>query len=119
MYELGSLAVVNVRDLGAIKHVFKLLAFPDTRVFQCSSNSSKVRFMYVKVYLLVANIESLQKEWLDKFDYAKKARLTQEQQKRHCASESSLQGINCKYIQNCCAATFTCKSTDLTNLSTT
>lgn len=43
MYELSSLAVVNVRDLGNIKHAFKLLAFPDTRVFQCSSNSSKVR----------------------------------------------------------------------------
>lgn len=42
MYELGSLAVVNVRDLGNIKHAFKLLAFPDTKVFQCSSNSSKV-----------------------------------------------------------------------------
>lgn len=43
MYELGSLAVVNVRDLGNIKHAFKLLAFPDTKVFQCSSNSNKVR----------------------------------------------------------------------------
>lgn len=43
LYELGSLAVVNVRDLGPIKHAFKILAFPDTRVFQCSSSSSKVR----------------------------------------------------------------------------
>lgn len=41
IYEIGSLAVVNVRDLGNIKHAFKLLIFPDTRVFQCSSNASK------------------------------------------------------------------------------
>nr|CAD7587786.1 unnamed protein product [Timema genevievae] len=56
MYELGSLAVVNVRDMGTVKTAFKLLAFPDTRVFQCSNNQSK-------------------KEWLDKFDQAKKAQL--------------------------------------------
>lgn len=42
IYEIGSLAVVNVRDLGNIKHAFKLLIFPDTRVFKCSSNASKV-----------------------------------------------------------------------------
>lgn len=41
-YELDSLAVVNVRDLGNVKHAFKLLAFPDSRVFQCSSNNAKV-----------------------------------------------------------------------------
>lgn len=52
MYELGSLAVVNVRDLGSIKHAFKLLAFPDTRVFQCSSNSSKVKTEYEKESLM-------------------------------------------------------------------
>ncbi|KAJ9594195.1 hypothetical protein L9F63_014355, partial [Diploptera punctata] len=67
MYELGSLAVVNVRDLGSVKTAFKLLAFPDTRVFQCTNNQSK-------------------KEWLDKFDQAKKARLAQEQQKRETAN---------------------------------
>ncbi|CAH1133128.1 unnamed protein product [Ceutorhynchus assimilis] len=71
LYELSSLAVVNVRDLGNIKHAFKLLIFPDTRVFQCSSNASK-------------------KEWLDKIDQAKKTRLVQEQQKR----ESSLEKIS-------------------------
>ncbi|KAJ3653241.1 hypothetical protein Zmor_012503 [Zophobas morio] len=70
MYELGSLAVVNVRDIGNNKHQFKLLIFPDTRVFQCTASSSK-------------------KEWLDKFDQAKKARLTQEQQKRESIVEKS------------------------------
>lgn len=45
IYDLGSLAVVNVRDLGPIKLAFKILAFPDTRVFQCSSSNSKVNIM--------------------------------------------------------------------------
>jgi hypothetical protein len=70
MYELGSLAVVNVREIGNNKHQFKLLIFPDTRVFQCTTSSNK-------------------KEWLDKFDQAKKARLTQEQQKRESIAEKS------------------------------
>ncbi|XP_060528320.1 exocyst complex component 8 [Cylas formicarius] len=69
-YELASLAVVNVRDLGNVKHAFKLLIFPDTRVFQCSSNSSK-------------------KEWLDKIDQVKKARLASDQQKRESSIEKS------------------------------
>jgi hypothetical protein len=43
MYELGSLAVVNVRDMSSVKTAFKLLAFPDTRVFQCTNNQGKVR----------------------------------------------------------------------------
>lgn len=50
LYELSSLAVVNVRDLGNIKHAFKLLIFPDTRVFQCSSNASKVNYGSGVVY---------------------------------------------------------------------
>lgn len=43
VYNLQSLAVVNVRDLGTVKLAFKLLAFPDTRVFQCPTATSKVR----------------------------------------------------------------------------
>ncbi|KAF2880749.1 hypothetical protein ILUMI_25421 [Ignelater luminosus] len=69
-YELGSLAVVNVRDLANVKYAFKLLAFPDTKLFQSTSNSTK-------------------KEWLDKFDQAKKARLAQDQIKRESISEKS------------------------------
>ncbi|KAL3280942.1 hypothetical protein HHI36_004169 [Cryptolaemus montrouzieri] len=70
MYELGSLAVVNVKDVGNVKHAFKLLIFPDTRVFKCSSGAVK-------------------KEWLDKFDQAKKAKMTHDQQRRESASEKS------------------------------
>ena len=45
-YELDSLAVVNVRDLGGIKHTFKLLVFPESRLFQCANaEAKKVRFI--------------------------------------------------------------------------
>ncbi|KAK2581389.1 hypothetical protein KPH14_005073 [Odynerus spinipes] len=59
VYNLQSLAVVNIRDLGTVKLAFKLLAFPDTRVFQCATATSK-------------------KEWLDKCEQAKRAKLAQE-----------------------------------------
>ncbi|KAK9500474.1 hypothetical protein O3M35_001731 [Rhynocoris fuscipes] len=62
-YELGTLAVVNVRDLGNVKYAFKLLVFPDTRLFQCANHQSK-------------------EEWLRKLDEAKKARLSAEQGKK-------------------------------------
>uniref|UniRef100_A0A1B6FB48 Exocyst complex component 8 n=1 Tax=Cuerna arida TaxID=1464854 RepID=A0A1B6FB48_9HEMI len=68
-YELDSLAVVNVRDLGNVRHAFKLLAFPDSRVFQCTSNSAK-------------------KEWLDQFEKAKKAKNNQDHPKREALSTS-------------------------------
>ncbi|KAK9888906.1 hypothetical protein WA026_001127 [Henosepilachna vigintioctopunctata] len=70
MYELGSLAVVNVKDLGNIKYAFKILIFPDTRIFKCDSETTK-------------------KEWLEKFDHAKKTKLTQDQQKRESVPEKS------------------------------
>lgn len=52
-YPISTIAVVNVRDLGTVKQAFKVLAFPDTRVFQCNSIAIK-------------------KDWLDKFEVAKK-----------------------------------------------
>lgn len=55
-YELDSLAVINIRDLGPVKHAFKLMMFPDTRVLQCANSSDK-------------------KEWLEAFDSSKKMRL--------------------------------------------
>lgn len=42
VYDLQSLAIINVRDLGTVKLAFKLLAFPDTRIFQCATATSKV-----------------------------------------------------------------------------
>ena len=42
LYELDSLAVVNVRDAGNCKNAFKLLMFPDTRMFQAENPKAKV-----------------------------------------------------------------------------
>jgi len=39
MYDLCNLAVVNIKD---IKNSFKLLAFPETRVFQAPNTGLKV-----------------------------------------------------------------------------
>ncbi|XP_022831602.1 exocyst complex component 8 [Spodoptera litura] len=62
-YPISTLAVVNVRDLGSVKQAFKVLAFPDTRVFQCNSFAIK-------------------KDWLDKFDIAKKLHIEKETSKQ-------------------------------------
>ncbi|XP_073948310.1 exocyst complex component Exo84 [Choristoneura fumiferana] len=62
-YPISTLAVVNVRDLGNVKQAFKVLAFPDTRVFQCNSLTIK-------------------KDWLDKFDTAKKMYVEKENSKQ-------------------------------------
>jgi hypothetical protein len=51
-YQLESLAVVNVRDLGNVKYAFKFLAFPDTRLFQCSTNQSKVTNIFYNLMFL-------------------------------------------------------------------
>lgn len=42
LYELDSLAVVNVRDNVNIKNAFKILMFPDTRMFAAESPKAKV-----------------------------------------------------------------------------
>ncbi|CAK1541642.1 unnamed protein product [Leptosia nina] len=62
-YPISTLAVVNVRDLGTVKQAFKVLAFPDTRVFQCNSLAIK-------------------KDWLDKFEAAKKMHMEKETSKQ-------------------------------------
>lgn len=49
-YELDSLAVVNVRDLGGIKHTFKLLVSPEARLFQCANADAK------QVHLFILNV---------------------------------------------------------------
>ncbi|XP_014245225.1 exocyst complex component 8 [Cimex lectularius] len=62
-YDLATLAVVNVRDFGSVKHAFKLLVFPDTRLFQCPNHQAR-------------------EEWLSKFEEGKKACLNSEQAKK-------------------------------------
>ena len=46
LYELDSLAVVNVRDAGPVKNAFKILMFPETRMYQADSAKSKVSLVY-------------------------------------------------------------------------
>ncbi|XP_026465059.1 exocyst complex component 8 [Ctenocephalides felis] len=58
IYSIGTLAVVNARDLGPVQNAFKLLVFPDTRVLQCSNPTSK-------------------SEWLEKFEKSKKVQHTE------------------------------------------
>lgn len=42
LYELDSLAVVNVKDVGPVKNAFKVLMFPDTRIYQAENPKAKV-----------------------------------------------------------------------------
>ena len=58
LYELDSLAVVNVRDFGGIKCAFRLLVFPDARLFQCANAEAK-------------------SVWMDAFENAKRSRQKQ------------------------------------------
>jgi len=55
LYELDNLAVVNVKDTNVVKNSFKLLMFPDTRLFQAESPKAKVasscRCSFTVVYL--------------------------------------------------------------------
>jgi len=52
LYELDNLAVVNVKDTNVVKNAFKLLMFPDTRLFQAESPKAKVSRC---LYLLMTN----------------------------------------------------------------
>ena len=42
LYELDSLAVVNAKDVGPVKNAFKILMFPDTRMYQTDNPKAKV-----------------------------------------------------------------------------
>lgn len=53
MYELDNLAVVNIKEDPKVKNAFKILMFPDSRLFQCATSS-------------------LKKEWLTMIEQAKK-----------------------------------------------
>jgi len=45
LYELDNLAVVNVKDTNVVKNAFRLLKFPDTRLFQAESPKAKVQYL--------------------------------------------------------------------------
>lgn len=70
VYNLESLAIINIRDLGTVKLAFKLLAFSDTRVFQCATATSK-------------------KEWLDKCEQAKRMKLVADNPTNNATSDQT------------------------------
>lgn len=45
MYELDNLAVVNVKEDPNLKNAFKVLMFPDTRLFQCDTSQMKKEWL--------------------------------------------------------------------------
>jgi hypothetical protein len=63
LYELDSLAVVNVRDGVSVKNAFKILMFPDTRMFQAESPKAK-------------------RQWLDILEETKRKKTAQENQRK-------------------------------------
>lgn len=85
---------MNVRDLGNVKHAFKFLAFPDTRIFQCSSGTHKVsnviEIFHNKFYFVI-----LQRDWMEAFDGAKKSNQKQSQpNQRESVSERPVSMIS-------------------------
>lgn len=42
LYELDNLAIVNIRDAGSVKNSFKVLMFPDSKIYAADSAKSKV-----------------------------------------------------------------------------
>eukprot|EP00058_Branchiostoma_floridae_P005069 XP_002590557.1 hypothetical protein BRAFLDRAFT_124535 [Branchiostoma floridae] len=73
LYELDSLAVVNIRDAGPMKNSFKVLVFPDCRVFQAESPKAK-------------------REWLDSLDQAKKSKAAADSQKKEAQVKDDAAG---------------------------
>ncbi|KAF3703054.1 Exocyst complex component 8 [Channa argus] len=63
LYELDSFAVVNVKDNAPMKDMFKILMFPDSRIFQ--AENSKVK-----------------KEWLEILDETKKKKVTKDKHEK-------------------------------------
>lgn len=70
LYELDSLAVVNVRDAGPVKNAFKILMFPDTRMYQADSAKSK-------------------RQWLDILEDTKKKKALKDKQKKEATNRLS------------------------------
>ncbi|XP_053736573.1 exocyst complex component 8 [Synchiropus splendidus] len=63
LYDLESFAVVNVKDNPPMKDMFKILMFPDSRIFQ--AENSKIK-----------------KEWLEILDETKKSKVSKDRHKK-------------------------------------
>lgn len=72
LYELDSLAVVNVRDVDTVKNAFKILKFPESRIYQTDSTKSK-------------------RQWLDILEDSKKKKAARDKQKKEAALRLSEQ----------------------------
>ncbi|XP_052286222.1 exocyst complex component 8-like isoform X2 [Dreissena polymorpha] len=66
LYELDNLAIVNIRDAGAVKNSFKVLMFPDSKIYAADSAKSK-------------------RQWLDILEETKKKKLARDKQKKEAA----------------------------------
>jgi hypothetical protein len=47
MYGLKDVAIANARDMGGLRNSFKMLSFPEQRIFQCSDNNEKRNWLDV------------------------------------------------------------------------
>ncbi|XP_043209469.1 exocyst complex component 8-like [Amphibalanus amphitrite] len=63
LFALDSVAVVNMRDVGSLKNAFKLLMFPETRVFQCAT-------------------QKIKEEWLEIVDRTKRSKMDAERKQQ-------------------------------------
>ncbi|XP_078463865.1 exocyst complex component 8 isoform X2 [Lampetra planeri] len=63
LYQLGDLAIINVKDNGPMKDMFKVMKYPDCRIFQAE------------------NIK-IKKEWLDILDETKKSKAASDKLKK-------------------------------------
>lgn len=66
LYELDNLAIVNIRDQGPVKNSFKVLMFPDSKIYQADSSKSK-------------------RQWLDILEDTKKKKAARDKQKKEAA----------------------------------
>ncbi|XP_046562976.1 LOW QUALITY PROTEIN: exocyst complex component 8-like [Haliotis rubra] len=66
LYELDSLAIVNVKDVGPVKNAFKMLMFPETRIYQADSTKAK-------------------RQWLDILEDTKKKKVAKDKQRKEAA----------------------------------
>lgn len=68
LYELDNLAIVNIRDAGPVKNAFKVLMFPDSKIYQADSAKSK-------------------RQWLDILEETKKKKLARDKQRRETSAK--------------------------------
>lgn len=98
MYDLCNLAVVNIKD---IKNSFKLLAFPDTRVFQAPNTGLKVSYFQC-IYNKIIIFFFFQNEWLTKFEIAKKSQNSVENKTKNVVEHKIIQRTDSiQLVHNC------------------